>query len=557
MNRSFQRKIVAAESLAHTLRTEQSHGRKVVQCHGCFDIVHPGHVRYLQSARELGDVLVVSLTGDAGINKGSDRPYIPQELRAENLAALEFVDWVVIDPHPTAAELLETLRPNVYVKGREYAASSDPRFVREREIVERNGGRVVFHSGDVVFSSTQLIRSIEEAGDLEECRLRALCRRHDIDFAAANRTLASFTGARVLVVGDTILERYIACDAGPSAADAPMLDLRKIGATEYWGGAAAMAFQLQALGACPTLITSVGRDAASEALRERLSATAIEHDLLVARPAMVERTTVVADDSKLLRMDDGACAPLDAARERDAAGVIAAMLARSTAVIWCDHGYGTVTSGLARTVNAVAHHSAVFRAGHSPSARGRIEQLVDCDLLALSERRARETMNDMTSSLPAVMWNALQSMKARAAIVSLHKRGLIGFDAISDGAPLQRLRSEFVPSLAQHQADLLGAEEAVLAAATLTLASGGSLPLATYIAAAAEALAVARLGRATVRLRDLHSLLSVRGELRPEGRFVADGPARVGRRESLAAGEPPVATLGDESTELLDATGAA
>ncbi|RMF73196.1 MAG: cytidyltransferase, partial [Planctomycetota bacterium] len=163
--------------MAQHLRTRRESGKTVVQCHGCFDIVHPGHVRYLQFARQLGDVLIVSLTGDELVGKGPDRPYIPQELRAENLAAFEFVDWVVIDPHPTACELLEQLRPDVYVKGREYADSHDPRFLREREIVESYGGRVVFHSGDVVFSSTRLIESLDDDAHLDECRLRALCDR--------------------------------------------------------------------------------------------------------------------------------------------------------------------------------------------------------------------------------------------------------------------------------------------------------------------------------------------------------------------------------------------
>ena len=123
------RKIVSIEALQAELAGLRSSGRTVVQCHGCFDLVHPGHVRYLRFARQLGDILIVSLTADAGVTKGLDRPYIPAELRAENLAAMEFVDWVVIDEHPTAVEILEQVKPDVYVKGREYAVSSDPRFL--------------------------------------------------------------------------------------------------------------------------------------------------------------------------------------------------------------------------------------------------------------------------------------------------------------------------------------------------------------------------------------------------------------------------------------------
>src|ERR1700683_3774866 len=132
-------------------------GKTVVHCHGCFDIVHPGHIMHLQYARSLGDVLVVSVSADSHVNKGVNRPLIPDDLRAASLAALECVDWVYVCPNPTAVELLERLRPDVYVKGKEYETNFDPRFVAERQAVERNGGRVVFSSGDVIYSSTALI----------------------------------------------------------------------------------------------------------------------------------------------------------------------------------------------------------------------------------------------------------------------------------------------------------------------------------------------------------------------------------------------------------------
>src|SRR5436190_6921262 len=140
-------KVLSVEEAARTVRTAQSSGEVVVLCHGCFDIVHPGHIRHLQHAAKLGDRLLVTITGDALMEKGTGRPLIPQELRAENLAALDCVRWVAINPRPTAAELLEIIQPDVYVKGREYEHNHDPRFTLERQIVERHGGRVVFTSG--------------------------------------------------------------------------------------------------------------------------------------------------------------------------------------------------------------------------------------------------------------------------------------------------------------------------------------------------------------------------------------------------------------------------
>ena len=138
------RKTCTLESLLSLRQAARAAGRTVVHCHGCFDIVHPGHIQHLQFARSLGDVLVVSVSGDSHVNKGVHRPLIPDDLRASSVAALECVDWVYVDQDPTAVALLEALRPDVYVKGREYEKNLDPRFLAEREAVTRHGGRVVF-----------------------------------------------------------------------------------------------------------------------------------------------------------------------------------------------------------------------------------------------------------------------------------------------------------------------------------------------------------------------------------------------------------------------------
>jgi rfaE bifunctional protein nucleotidyltransferase chain/domain len=126
-------KILSREQLLARRGEARVAGRRVVQCHGCFDIVHPGHLRHLRHAKAQGDVLLVSITGDSMIDKGTGRPLIPQELRAENLAALDCVDWVYVEARPTAVELLGELRPDVYVKGREYENNNDPRFKREQD----------------------------------------------------------------------------------------------------------------------------------------------------------------------------------------------------------------------------------------------------------------------------------------------------------------------------------------------------------------------------------------------------------------------------------------
>lgn len=553
MTEPFDRKIIDPPTLLGVARSERAAGRTIVHCHGCFDIVHPGHIRYLRFARQLGDVLVVSLTGDDAVEKGPDRPYIPQELRAENLAALEFVDWVVINPHATAAELLESLRPDVYCKGREYAQTADRRFLREREIVEQYGGRIVFHSGDVVFSSSRLIRSLEHDEDLDECRWRALCSRSGIDVESVRATLEQFAGVRAIVVGDLIQERYVSCDAREAADDAPVLSLQQLGITSHWGGAAAVALQLRALGASPVVVTAstepdAGKETGIDLFGQGIDG--LEVHTLPVRREVVERTTFVADDVKLFRVIAGACHPLDSSWERRAETLIRDLLGQAELLVWCDHGYGMVTPGLVAGVTRAARQAGVTIAGCAPGPRGDISVLSETDLLCVTERRLRESLHDMGSGLPSVTWNLLNRTRGSRAIVALHKRGLIGFDGRGeepagahhpheghDAAP-NRLRSEFVPAVATHYVDLLGVEEAILSAASLTLAKRGSLAMATYIATGAAALAAARPGRTPVAIEDLFAWVDTRPELRPQNCFLPDA-ATVGDIARLA---PPLAT---------------
>lgn len=116
--------------------------KKVIMCHGTFDIVHPGHIRHLLYAKSKGDLLIASLTADAHITKANFRPFVPQELRAFNLAALEVVDFVVIDSDPTPIRNIGIIKPDYFAKGYEYASSGlHPRTAEEKQLSRRTAAR--------------------------------------------------------------------------------------------------------------------------------------------------------------------------------------------------------------------------------------------------------------------------------------------------------------------------------------------------------------------------------------------------------------------------------
>ncbi len=152
-------KVKTAQEIAAEIG-KPPRAKKVIMCHGTFDVVHPGHIRHLLYAKSKGDILVASLTGNEHITKANFRPYVPQELRAFNLAALEVVDYVVIDKDPTPVRNLGIIQPDYFAKGYEYTKDGlHPKTAEEKTTVEAYGGEIIFTPGDIVYSSSHIIET--------------------------------------------------------------------------------------------------------------------------------------------------------------------------------------------------------------------------------------------------------------------------------------------------------------------------------------------------------------------------------------------------------------
>ena len=155
-------KVLTREALVEAVAAERRQGRTVVFANGCFDLLHVGHVRYLEGAAREGDVLVVALNDDASVRtlKGEGRPILDGASRAELIAALRCVDYVVVFPEPTVGPLLEALRPDVHCKGTDYTVETVP----ERAIVEAYGGRTAIVGDPKDHSTRDLIARVADQG---------------------------------------------------------------------------------------------------------------------------------------------------------------------------------------------------------------------------------------------------------------------------------------------------------------------------------------------------------------------------------------------------------
>jgi rfaE bifunctional protein nucleotidyltransferase chain/domain len=144
--------------LIEIVEKAKRHGQRIVFANGCFDVLHVGHIRYLEAAKALGDLLIVGINSDEQTSrlKGNGRPILPADQRAEIIASLEAVDFVTIFDEPTVEQLLLALKPDIHAKGTDYTEDSVP----ERDVVRSFGGRVAIVGDPKEHSSSQMIKNL-------------------------------------------------------------------------------------------------------------------------------------------------------------------------------------------------------------------------------------------------------------------------------------------------------------------------------------------------------------------------------------------------------------
>lgn len=506
-------KVLTLDALTTERRRLRQEGKTVVQCHGCFDIVHPGHIRYLRFAKELGDVLIVTISGDTAVNKGFDRPYIVEQLRAENLAALSMVDYVCIDHNDWAGPVLEALEPDVYVKGKEYEQGADPRFLRERKLVEDQGGRVVFSSGDVVFSSTHILSQRQFQLSVADDKAAAFCTRHDLDSLRLGAALDEFVGKRVLVIADGILDRYRHCESAEVAAEGPVLSVTPLGEHLYAGGGALLATQLAALGGAVELMTARLFGDGLEDFKDQLQRmdvvlTEVGSDL---RP-LYRKTRFLVGGQKVFKVNEGRHAPLSTAGQTALLQAVAERIQDVDAVVAMDFGQGLFSAflceGLADMCDA---HERPFFVDVSSHNRTSVLKFQRPTLATPTEDELRFALGDRESGISNLASRYYQATQARGLIVTLAHRGAILFHPPQAGQP--RLRTDYLPAMQIHPIDPVGAGDVFLSGQVIAHLVGASMALGLYLGSCLSALHISRVGNACSDARDLRELLNRRPEL--------------------------------------------
>lgn len=456
-------KIKDFESLAADVKKIKNSGQSIVLCHGVFDLLHVGHLRYLRQARQNGDILVVTLTPDRFVDKGPGRPVFNEKLRAEALASLSFVDYVAINLWPTAEETLLRLAPDYYVKGAEFKElEADPtgKIAREAQAAEKVGAKLVF-AGDLVFSSSRLINQYLDVYPQELANyLQLLRQRYRLDEIVG--LIDRMRDLKVLVVGDSIVDEYCYCTLLGLSSKDPTLALNYLSSEAFPGGALAVARHAAGLSGRVTLLTTFGeRGNGLELARQGLpSSVEIMYETVPGAPTVRKRRYLDNYSlQKFLEIYDMAPEPPPAEVRAGLARRLSDMIGDFDVVLAADFGHGAIS----KTMIEIMGRKAAFLAVNTQANAGNrgyhtIKAYPRADLVSLARHELTLAFQDREAPLGDLMLKLAALLSTSCLLVTCGSAGLRG---LAGDSFIQ------APAVAARVVDRVGAGDALFAAAAL------------------------------------------------------------------------------------------
>jgi rfaE bifunctional protein nucleotidyltransferase chain/domain len=481
------KKILTLDELSAKSKEYRDSGKKVVLCHGTFDLLHAGHIRYLKSARSEGDVLVVTITADEFVNKGPGRPIFSQDLRAENLGYLSFVDFVAVNNAPTAVNVLSQVKPHAYVKGPDYKNMEDDitgNIHAEKKTVEAHGGKIVF-TDDITFSSTSLLN--EHFGVFPtETKDYLHSFRQKYSHEEIISMLQGLGSLNVMVIGDAIVDEYHYVEPLGQSSKGANLAVRFGSQEQFAGGSLAVANHLAGFVGNVTVVTGLGeKNSHEEFIRSKLQKNVtFEPFYFRDAPTIVKRRYVDLDLAKLFEVyfynDQPSTEYIDPE--------ICSWLEKNTAgfdlVIVPDFGNGFISAKMIQKLCDNARFLAVNTQVNSGN-RGyhSINRYPRADFVSLNGPELRIATHDRHDSYENLAKQLLEKIGTKHFAVTLGSDGALLLDKNSD-------ITHKTPILSTKVLDRIGAGDTFLSLAGLCLGGGLKSDVALFVGSAAAALDV-------------------------------------------------------------------
>lgn len=461
------------------LKAKQA-GQSVCFVSGNFNIIHPGHLRYLLFAAEQADILVVGLY-DRHESLGA---CFENEERLLALQALSCVDEVVV-VNGDRLEFLSTIQPEVVVKGKEFSNADNP----EKPIIEAYGGKLIFSSGEKLFSSRELLQQQLRKNSRITQQLQRYHERYNLGRHTLESYLDKFRQLRVAVLGDVIVDEYQECLAIGMSQEDPTIAVSPLESFKYLGGAGIVAGHAASLGAKVTFFSVCGNDENGDFAEQKLTEYGI--DTIIKRDNSRPTTHKLryrAKDKTLLRVNSYRRHDIDTPLVNDFLQRFANLSESFDVVIFADFNYGMLCPALVNQVSDHCLHNGIPMVADSQtsSQTGDLGKFKHLLLTSPTELEARQTMQDESNGLIEVSKGLADKLQAQHVMVTLGAEGVL----IRRRDNNNLLETDNLPALSDTAIDTAGAGDAMFVTTTLMLASGASIWQAAFVGSVSSSIQV-------------------------------------------------------------------
>ena len=484
-------KIKQLKELSKIIAEHKSNGQKIVHCHGVFDLLHIGHIKHFEEAKTFGDVLIVSITPDEFVHKGPGRPVFTTSLRLEALAALQSVDYVVANNLPTAEKIIKTLKPDIYFKGPDYKdhlRDITGKINDEEASVKSIGGEILY-TEDITFSSSSLLNKY---GDLysqdQEAFIRNITKHNSFD--SINQKIDSLKGLKVLIIGETIIDEYVFCEALGKSGKEPVLVLRDLETQKYLGGVLAIARHLNDFCGNVSVLSYLGENKEHSSFIEDNIEKEINLNLLTksnSSTIVKKRFVDNVDRKKILGVYSLNDNELNENEENIFIESFDQLAKENDLIIVSDYGHGIITSKIANHISKSEKFVSLNAQVNAANiGTHNIRKYKDINCLIINETELRHEMRQREGDIQKMAATLKGLINANYITVTKGKSGV--FLLNDSKLPV------ICPGFATQVVDKIGSGDALLALLSVCLYSDFDENLSLFIGSLAAAQSVETVG---------------------------------------------------------------
>ncbi len=481
--------------------------KKIVLCHGHFNVIHPGHLRFLEFAKKHGYYLIIALQGRKKVNQNIERRFFSEKERARGVAALQGTDKIFVYNNRSLTDIIKIVKPDVYVLGEEFS-NRIGEIKEEIDAVESFGGKVRFGSGEIRYSDTDFFDHdyvdirIQRQKQLKEASIK-----QNLSIEKISYYCGRIKDINILVIGDSIVDQYIACDALGMSAEAPVLVIRELESKEFVGGAAVVSRHVVALGAGCTFISIIGPDEAGKLVKKELNRDGVKAKLIVdeERPTTYKIRYMVGSQ-KILRVSRLKDHYISKKLENKIIEYMESVAGTIDGIIVSDFVYGVITPRILEYLQKFVkkYGTMLFGDSQSSSQIGNFIKFINYDLLTPTEKEARLSLDNNYNGLERLGANFIERTKVKRLVITLADRGFIAFEK---NIKINHISAQHFPALTINPIDVVGAGDAALSAFAVSLCAGASLMEASVIASGIASIAVNKIGNVPVGINELENWL--------------------------------------------------